>query len=187
MIVELISPSNEKISLNYYELNDFCKAICLRKENIESFEIFKQDYNYFEPYFDYVMFKLNYQMHNCLFENDYISCRNGNLYSTDFYSGIPYMVKCSDKSLRIEEISDNIPTAMIDPNGMQMMGYYVEDDRGSHIMTSRTILNQMLIQSEEICKHYYSYKTNAITELINIGFIRALGQDVLETLICREE
>lgn len=40
---------------------------------------------------------------------------------------------------------------------------------------------------KEICKHYYSYRTNPITELINMGFIRLLGSDVLETLICREE
>lgn len=187
MIVELISPSNEKTLLNYYEVNEFCKLICCKEENRESFEIFKRDYNYFEPYFDYVMFELKYKMHNCLFENDYISCVNNKIYSSNFYSSIPYMVKCSDKSLKIVEIGDEILTSMIDPNGMQIMGYCEENDRGSHIMTARTILNQLLIQSQEICKHYYRYKTNPINELINMGFIRSLGSDVFETLICREE
>lgn len=190
MIVELISPNNEIYKLNYYEVNDFCKIVCNKEEYKERFKEFQKDYTYFDAYFDFIMFELGYKMHSCLFEKDNIFCKNNQLYSENFSRNnyiMPYITKCSDEVLRIKEVSKVIPNALIDPNGMKMMGKMIEDERGTHITTARTILNQLLIRSKKICEHFIIDSVNPLNELMNIGFIRGAKQDGFEILICREE
>lgn len=161
----------------------------MRDENKDQFEKFKKDYTYFKPYFDFVMFKLRYRMYGCLLDNDIIFCHNDRLSSKRNIRRnvfLPYLSKCSDKELQIKEVEDETPDAMIDPNGMQMFANDYNNS-GSHILTCRTILNQLLIQSEAIFKYFSIYKLNAISALIDCGFIRAASKESSEILICRKD
>lgn len=65
-IVGFITPENEFISMKYEEVEEFCKEICLREENKESFKMFSNDYKYFTPYFDWVMVNKKYLFVNPL-------------------------------------------------------------------------------------------------------------------------
>lgn len=55
-----ITPDDEVIKLNIYEVNNFCKEICLNEENREAFLEFEKGYTRFEAYFDFVVFELHY-------------------------------------------------------------------------------------------------------------------------------
>lgn len=190
MIVELTSPDNKTYKLNYYEINDFCKMICLNEDNRIAFQEYQKDYTYFEAYFDYVIFELGYKLSNGLIKEGSVFCECNQMYSEEFIkmkSYMPYMARCSDRVLRIHKLNKETPTATIDPNGMAMMAYLEEDSRGTHIATARTILNQILIRNKKICEHWFQNNINPLTELMDLGFIRSSGIEYGEMMLCRKE
>lgn len=194
----LISPNNEKIECFYWELENICKNICEKEENYQKFMDFQKDYTYFNPYFDFVMFELNYVLGNALCEEGlYVIHTKDSLFEVktsmmesfeyqDFYHKdvplydvISRMTKCSDKELTIHTMKKRLETCMIDPNGMSMMSHsgIPSNERGSHMVTCRTVLNQMLIKNQKIVEHYFNSSYDVISYLErNMGFLRTTSR-----------
>ena len=198
--VSFIDPENGVHRLNYYEVEDFCKNICLNEENKDKFKKFKRDYSYFSPYFDFVMFELNYIFANPLFSRHGLFHIGDALYEYpvnsldyeknfafakemhEFLSPIPFMTKVSENELDINTAnSDNTGDVMIDPNLYAMMSKSGTID-GSHGVTAATILNQLMIKSEKICNLFSDFlsdsEMNVCSDPINfiiayLGFMRA--------------
>lgn len=183
--VGFITPTaKQPIMMEYKEVLDFCRSICMLEENKESFDEFQKDYTYFDPSFDFVMMKLDYAFLFPMYkENSVLMRRDKAIFEIpiyDFEDGSPSyraiascelrpqmaaLVPVSDQELRIESLAGEsqkyreLKTCMVDPNLYMMMsqneGEIVE---GSHEVTSASILNQLLITSEEICENYQSHK-----------------------------
>lgn len=178
-MIKLISPNGEGITLNYYEVLDFCKVLCYKKENKEKFLKFSKDYTYFLPYFDFVMFELGYKMHNVLFEDSYLIAKSGELYLlSDLQKNnhIPFMTKCSDEVLNIRKNTRVLKNSLVDPNGMAMMCKLTTSKNGSHTITGNTIMNQLLIQNKIIYKYCHKFRSNSVNMLINLGFVRTCSR-----------
>lgn len=179
--VKFINQNNEIFKMNYSEVLTFCKMICLKEKNHEQFEIFQKNYTFFEPYFDFVTFQLNYVF--CV--GDYTLCYYPNpnivgdaLYdvatrSNDYKKIKKYVAemiklhmenfppiqitKCSDYDLNLQKI-ENIPkkSFLVDGN---LFGYIskVGDEQGSHTITANTLFNQFLIQNPIHIKNIEEY------------------------------
>lgn len=198
--VSFISKENQIFEMDYSEVLDFCKEIATREENIEEFNIFKNNYTIFEPYFDFVTFRLDYIFcpgHYQLVHYENPKTGEHGLYDAaldsrdydDIMRAIVKMVsmnidgfpvlkigKCSDKDLNIE-IVDDIPGKSL-LIGTNMMGYIckVGDPEGSHPVTANTILNQYLCQDKELLEKLIDYK------LYN-GFSDGTGLNFLEEIL----
>ena len=83
--VAFLTPNNEKFEMNYWEVEEFCKKICLKEENKASFEEFSKKYTYFPPYFDYVMEVKKYIFFNCLFNEEHCLIFNDDAYYFFFF------------------------------------------------------------------------------------------------------
>lgn len=53
--VGFMTPTNEKIMMNYDKVEEFCKELCFREEYKDEFS---KNYTYFKPYFDFVMIRV---------------------------------------------------------------------------------------------------------------------------------
>lgn len=67
----LITPEGEIIHIPYYEIGKYIENVVIKYidenlDNKELFELFKQGYNYFSPYFDFAIMCLGYKMINPL-------------------------------------------------------------------------------------------------------------------------
>lgn len=197
--IGFLSPANMMVWVEYNQVNNLCKSICEHDQCRERFESFKEDYNYFNPYFDFVMFELGFIMINGLCRNSCIIRYKDALYeilntedlveydydflkssSIDNHSIMPLITRCSDSELRIHEFSDDdIETCMIDQHGTCMMSYAgLYDDRGSHDVTCQTVLNQMLSDNKEILDEYLMYEDNEVNYLINcLGFVKSTSKE----------
>lgn len=186
MKIKMISPTGNIYEMNYYEVYDFCQMLCNKKENIDRFNEFKKDYNYFEAYFDFVIFELGYMMKNAIFEGKCIFNYQDEIFiygdSEQKYK-LAYMTKCSDSVLRIKKCTKKIEDCMIDPNGYSMMGFMKNNERGNHNITCRTILNQILIQNKEICEYLSNGFIYPIDVLHGLGFLRAVSIDDYEIIM----
>lgn len=194
--VGFITPQNEIYLMDYNEVSDFCKLLCEKEENIDKFNKFSKNYKYFYPYFDFVMFELEYVFINPLLDkNTYLKKVGNGLYKvsdnnisidnkyeqiTDLAKRIknggnyPYLVSCSDTELNIRKCDINdIHKCMIDPNGFTMISSSDLEKDGNHEITSSTVVNQLLITSDTLFKEYdvNSYTASYLIE--NFGFIRS--------------
>ena len=196
--IGFLSPDNKLSFMEYDEAYYFCKKICEEEINKERFLEFKKDYSYFNPYFDFIMFELDYIMINGLYRNRCVTryqnslyeiLNSNDLYDYDYtelklndvnnYDKFPLITKCSDKILRIKSLSQNLDACIINPNGITMMSSDgTDNDRGSHSVTCRTILNQMLLENIQIVDDYLQYGHNAGNYLIeNHGFLKVTSKD----------
>lgn len=197
--VGFLSPNNMIVWVEYNQVNDLCKRICEHDKCRERFDEFKKDYDYFEPYFDFVMFELQFIMINGLCRNSCVVKYRDALYeildtkdlteydysvlkssSINNHSILPLITKCSDSELKIHSFSDdNIETCMINQQGVCMMSYAgFEDDRGSHDVTCQTVLNQMLSHDKEVLDDYLMYEDNDVNYLINcFGFVKSTSKE----------
>lgn len=171
MLAAILKPDNQLIQGNYTLIREFCKKECLKDENISDFIEFSQSYNYFEPYFDYVMFKLNY-----IFINPFIS-------------------KCSDEELGIEKKTEsNMTTCILDPNNIGLLNNK-GTEHGSHGITANTVVNQLLLISPKINQDFIEnlnsqteYEDNdSITYLSNrFGCMRITDKSTYPIIIANE-
>lgn len=205
--VGFITSDDGFYSMNYSEVEAFCKEICFSDKNRESFLEFAKNYSYFRAYFDYVMIRGKFLFFNPLYNNKkFIIFDKGAYYLNDIVSlnyqanvssyferksresFISDITTVSDSELGIKacEINSDFE-CMIDPEMIGMMSKTgVVDPDGSHCVTGASVLNQLLIGSEKIAKSYYSYlKNNGIDEMTdpvnylvsNVGFLRMAGHD----------
>ncbi len=195
--VGFITPEDKIYWMTYHEVSDFCQSICCQEENSNKFHEFEKNYGYFSPYFDFVMFELEYIFINPLLEEGTCLRKAGNaLYKIsksilkeekgnyDSISNLAIrlknggnyadMVACSDKELKIRKCSiDDIHKCMIDPNGFTMISTSDGEKDGNHEVTSATIVNQLLMNSEYLWKTYNSKYYTASYLIEKFGFIRA--------------
>lgn len=208
--VSFIFPNNSIYFINYEDVEDFCKSLCLKEDNIKEFESFKKDYTYFSPYFDFVMFKLKLIFINPLFSGkyglfnfdnalylypiksfNYEDCFNSSkiLFSKDL--GDPFMTSVSDSELGINKTNaDNTGNVMIDPNLYGMMSNSGTIS-GSHTTTCNSVLNQLLINSTLICNSFFEekdkyldFENSALNYIIgHLAFLRAANDEIYPMLI----
>lgn len=195
--VGFMTPQNETYLMTYNEVNDFCKLVCEQEKYLEQFNEFSKNYTYFYPYFDFVMFELDYIFINPLLEEGTCLKKVGNaLYKVSEYvlddeeniyecitslaksikNGGNYadLVACSDKELNIRKCNiADIHKCMIDPDGFTMISTNDGEKDGNHEVTSSTIINQLLITSKYLYQTYDSKKYTASYLIEKFGFIRA--------------
>lgn len=205
-----LTPENNLIPLNYYDVLDYCKNICLSDEYKDQFSEFSKDYSYFNGYFDFVVFNLGYAIANPLFNKkkialpigdamysydidslDYRTLMDKALLDLDYYGKLSILTKTSDCELGINK-KDGLPNdELIDCNLVGMMSS-TGSIFGSHSITGNTILNQLLISDKEICLNYYHYINNygidsdvdALNYLTsNMGFLRTSADSAYPLII----
>lgn len=196
MKVGFIFPDNNKVFMNYDEVNDYCKKICEMQEYYEAFKAFEAEYTYFDAYFDFVMKELGYVFINpFLRENTYLkffkdkyfyTCGYGKDYICSYEqivewvmqmkNYIPDIVLCSNKKLNIESINGKVLRDwMIDPNGYAMISEVIGNS--NHDVTSDTILNQLLISKKELWKKLdLSFGSDQLL-IEHFGFLRSVYYD----------
>ena len=200
MQVKFITRDNEIFEMDYTEVNDFCKNICLSEEYKSEFDKFKVNYTVFDPYFDFVTFKLKYIFCAGIYTLAYYSMpgtQEEGLYDAAISTGnyaevmksldnmralnIDYfpvikISKCSDRALNIELLKE-VPNGsyLVDEN---LVGYIskVCDEQGSHLVTADTILNQYLIRDKNILRSLINYKN------VN-GFSDGTGLNYMEEVL----
>lgn len=162
----LITPSGETINIPYYEIGNYAKNICQNyiKESTEhkvEFEKFAQNYHFFEPYFDFIMFHLKYKMINPFLNEDSIGYVIGKYFVTKTTSlnsknKIEKYTSTSDKDLQITNYKDtSLKEGFINSNGI---GFKVNRiiDMG-HPKLCEILLNQYMIHNKEIYDDYVNY------------------------------
>ena len=190
--VGFIKPDNQIIYLEYSDVFNFCQNIC---ENHPDYQLFKESYKTFYPYFDFVIFKLRYLFISPLyypnailvpkndeaflipFTNDYEKAINSDINS------FPFITKISDQIMQIDNAKPfNIRDCMIDPYLKELISKINCPPYRSHIITTNTILNQLLQISLKINKNYLKWlkktkrKYDSVNYFINtMGFIRILS------------
>ena len=200
--VGFITPEDKVYWMTYDEVNDFCKSLCYQEENYNKFQEFSKNYTYFSPYFDFIMFELEYVFINSLLEqNTFLKKVNQSLYQVQVdneeeisYEMITYlavrkkngrnyshMVACSDSELNIQKADiSKFHNCMLDPNCYSMISTR-DEKRGNHEITSNTILNQLLIYSPLLWKDYnkipIKYSTIFLTEYCGFLHIDSVEQD----------
>lgn len=215
--VAFLTPQNELIEMNYWEVEDFCKKICLKEENKASFDEFSKKYSYFTPYFDYVMKVKKYIFFNCLFNKDcclifrddvyyfsYIVSKSyiDNLNNFNFlkrYLEYSDLTTISDLELDIKlQKTEYTDDCVIDPNCIGMMSKSsVGSDYGSHVVTGATILNHLLTKSQTITEDFWKfvnqYESNydedfGIDYLVErLGFLRVTCRDCYPIIFKNEK
>ncbi len=192
--VGFITPDNQKFFMKNSEVLEFCKKLYFDKKNIQGFENFQKDYSYFEPYFDFVMFNLNYIFINPLGEKGtFLKAVGSGLYKIDEteekeflryddieeltirkrYSDNPYMTAVSDKSLNIRKVKkSNMCSCMIDSNGYSFISSSASAPKENYEITSLSILNQYILYNSNLLAFYNTniYSTSFLVE--RCGFIR---------------
>ncbi len=192
--VGFIKPDNQIIYLKYSDVFNFCQNIC---ENHPKFADFKWQYQTFYPYFDFVLFELQYLFINPLYYQNTILVPQDNEaylvpFTADYNQAInsdkhsfPFLTKVNDDCLQIKnESCFAIRDCMIDTNLKGIISKIGKSPYRSHIVTTNTILNQLLQLSLKTNKNYLKWlkKTNnkydSVNYLINtMGFIRILSPD----------
>lgn len=207
-LTAFVTPENELFPMSYYQIEEFCKKECEKPENKDLFSKFKEDYTYYHPYFDFVMFELNYQMISPLLRKGTALVKHKDaLYTVKISSldytdikentkeikkeDLPCITRCTTRGLKIrKQTSDHIDHCMIDPN---LIGAMTEN---FHRITSNTILNQLLIRSSKIVKGYEQYRlldedfeeNMPINYLVcNLGFMRAAPSSENSIIILRKD
>lgn len=209
--IAILKPNNEIVKGNYNQIRDFCIKECLKDDNIDGFLEFQQQYTYFEPYFDYTMFKLKYILLNPLCQTqkalytvgdtlykikidhidyDYIVKKSNAEIEKE--TTLPFMTKGSDEVLQIENKSiQNMTTCLLDPNCVGLLNA----ENSSHGITANTILNQILLVSPKISKDYTSSLDSSIIDEDNyainylgkqIGFMRITDKKTFPVIIANE-
>lgn len=192
----LISPNNEIIYMNYYEIENNCKKIIdkyisISDENKKEFENFSESYHYFKPYFDFVFFNLKYSLINPLMEDDAILTEHNNqyikIYNTNPQEFIEKRNKIKDNSSSVISKSDDrtLKISYLDypivRNGIfnRENMFFALNDLPVHNDLASQILHQFMINSKDVCLKYINYDdvfSKAINFLEDImGFIR-LGE-----------
>lgn len=194
--VSFITKDNDVYEMSYAEVLEFCKEICLRDEIKDEFNQFKRNYTIFDPYFDFVTFRLEYIF--CVGGFQLIHYKNPDTGDEGLYDAVSKsldykeilaslykminlhidnfpvikIAKCSDRDLNIE-VLNNIPSSsfLVDGNSMGLISK-AGDPRGSHPLTANTILNQYLIHDEDILSTLINYKNfNGFSDGTGLNFL----------------
>lgn len=166
---KLISPTGEICDMLYYEIGLYSEKICEEyisksEENKKEFEDFSENYHYFKPYFDFMIFKLGYKIINPFLKEDTIGYAIGNYFITKSLRQKSRMEKytsVNDHDLQITNYKEaSIQEGFIDQNGI---AYKVNRkiDMG-HSKVCELVLNQLMIYNKEICDDFVYCINNTV-------------------------
>lgn len=209
MEIKLISPQNKIITLKWQELNNICKNICeayinQSEKNKQTFLEFSSKYDYFEPYYDFVITKLKYiQVGYPFFKNSFgygneneISFSIYRLEETDTLDYNQLIQKERFSLLTCfngnEELLDRIKV----PSG-DIEGFILRDGSAitiknlmNHQLLGYTYLLEKLIQEPKYLNDFLEYKNNIkdIREYLyyRMGLIYVTSQEVKFALYDQE-
>lgn len=165
MDVIFIDKEKKTYRIKQEEVYNFCKNIFEQEisrcemindiEKISEYKEFVKKYKTFNPYFDFVMFKMKYTFSTPLSLNkSYIKANDELLYAyenIDDIKGVFWGYKSDDETLKIDRIDlDNIHNCFIDGNGICYGMEY-----GIHEGISNTLLNNLLINNPNISEKFY--------------------------------
>ena len=181
-----LTPENEFIRAEYSNLQEVCKKICGNSKYQQDFLEFSKGYTNFSPYFDFVVFHLKCVFIGPFLEDKSIlAYRNGSLINLEmddfielhgtisyenimnainlpyYQSLLPYINPCCDKEFRCRLASSSkLYSSVITNQGMMVMSTTGFDRRGSHGVTSLTLLNIMLIENPKMFQELQLYIQN---------------------------
>lgn len=198
MYVTFIDNKNEKHIIKQEEIYSFCKnvfekeiSICKQKHDIDKITEYKkfiEKYKTFNPYFDFIMFKLGYTYLSSLsLDKPFIKAKDELLYAyenLDDLNGSFWGYKSDDETLKIGKIDlDNIHNCFIDKNGVCYgMEYCI------HEGVSNTILNNLLINNPSISEKFYELwkeiNFNIRTPLLELfGYLYASSDSSIKIML----
>lgn len=157
----LIDKDGNFIELPYYEILSYASLICerfisLSDSNKKLFEEFKRNYTFFSPYFDFLILKLNYKLENPFFRNGILLSIKNQIYFKDELTNKLFLYPLSDDiSIGLNNDYNNLKTSLID---YEENIFNIDTSKKLHHEEyEEKILNELMINSKEICEDYYSY------------------------------
>jgi len=170
----LLNEDNEFIELPYYEIGTYAEEICKKyieenEENKIKFEIFSENYSFFKPYLDFLLFKLDYKVVNPMLHQDSMWRVENDRLILKSAAKDRYGIQASDSMLGISYINpEDVQSCMIDQEGRvyktnDSLNIYHED-------VCDIVLNQYLINDKEMYEAYEEYVGNGISD--SLAFAR---------------
>ena len=191
-----IKPNKEIIFLEYYELEAWCKSEIQKyimengkkmQDRLERFERFSEDYSYFKPYLDFVIFEMKYIQLNPFFMKDafgssdgehyFVQTNCGNHYYDVLGKGAFYFNKASDKNYHIQKDSI-IENGRIDVKGNTIELFSNGDidlNAWGHPGLSCMILNQYCSFSKTLCEDLQEYIIENHSNIYTMYLMERLG------------
>ncbi len=169
----LLNKDNEFIELPYYEIGTYAEEICKEyieasEENKIKFEIFSENYSFFKPYLDFILFELDYKMINPMLHQDSMwRVEDGKLLLKSA-SRDRICPSVDDSMLGISYINpEDVQTCMIDGNGRvyktnDVLNIYHED-------VCDAVLNQYFIYDKELYETYEEYVGLGVSDSISFA------------------
>lgn len=206
---QLISPNGEivtiqengnNINIPYYEIGNYLEKvvddfISLSNQNKDLFDLFKQGYNHFNPYFDFAITYLGYKIKNpLLIEETILYGQNDQMVNERINSKIPnsYYYRLTDENYKIENASPYYLTnSIIDANGIKYEVDYLNnrhhDDLYEIFLIENMIYNRSLYEDYVHCMsgelHDFTYQNIARyfrgrLDFIQVGLVKIDGTDL---------
>ena len=160
-MTKIITNKNQEIDIKYYEIEEYCKnEISNNKENIEDFNNFKKDYNYFNPCFDYIFHNKKYILY------DPLLIKNTKLYNENrYYYIIEDNMQVTNKNFYDFTLMNDTCVSIIKNPYEIYEGFFILDDGTiltnnfveRHLRSAKLILNNYLINSLLVYKKYLNF------------------------------
>lgn len=182
----IIDPYGKEYNIPCYEIGDFSKNIVNNyvnesEKNKKEFDIFKENYNSFDPSFDFMLTRLNYKIKNIFLLEETIMYSKDNFIYDETLDDDKVIRKyqiCSDDNFMIKHIDiDNLKSAVINNEG-----YQITVDRNKEINHEKIfelLLIHELIFDKDFYDDYIKCRTNPkykdIYYNISSYFINRLG------------
>jgi hypothetical protein len=153
----IVFPNGKERKCKYYDIEYLCQKIIndliSTDEQIKNkFEEYKKNYTYFSPYFDFLLFELNYKIKNpfnlensILYADKKMICLEHNNLKTEIFT------KSDDITIGLEKLDvSNLEKSMVDSN----LNAIKPQGMKWHLYISRFILNHYFIQDAKLYKEY---------------------------------
>ena len=187
----IIDDKSNEIEIPFYKIGEFSKKIVeehiIKDQNLKKeFDLFKEHYHFFEPYFDFMILKLNYQIKNpFIFEESILKEHHGHFVLQSLLSyNYP---SANDEDMMISSFDiNNIGDQIINNVGVT---YKVDREKGyTHQFVYEIVLLEKMISDKDLYEDYVSCITNddALYYDVNSYFRNRLGY-IQVTKIDKEE
>lgn len=206
---KLISPDGEivtiqkngkNINIPYYQIGIYLEKVVddfinLSNKNKDLFDLFKQGYNHFNPYFDFAITYLGYKLENPLLtEESILYGQNDEIVNERINSRMPnsYYYRLTDENYKIGPASPYyLSNSVIDSNGIKYDVDYLNnrhhDDLYEIILIENLIYNETLYNDYIHCMsgelREFTYQNIARyfrgrLDFIQIGLVKFDGTDL---------
>lgn len=175
--VGFIRPDKMCIMMPYYKVEDYCikeidKFLKKNPSEKQNYINFCKKYTYFHPYFDYVIFEMEYIFLNPLEIHSFFGAKGGKNSTLDMTNITEGSFICGqrmdDETLKGEMVNDYFDSSIIMSNSGTA---FIKERYLTHMGLLNHILNQILIQSKEIYLDYQKYRTQGMYLINRLGFI----------------